>query len=298
MAWNDPITPSGFLTAESNVKEFMKKSGYLWRTLLSATTTTPGIYEDVSSTGGLRWDGNGMGKITEIRNFIAENTAWTMEDTSRQPTHFDNGNTLAAGVRAVETGFAAAVKNSVSNIMTKWDAFIKTEAIAAGGPAATTKAYLDYLLTYAEWQTALTASNFGTDFLEFWRYAMRNELRVPIAVFTSNGTTWAKSIVPGTTTNDSGVLTYGAALEARLTTKIGGTSPVLATYSVTDNTGTAYSAVALVNTFSTVYNNADRAGSLTDAAYVQLGTKTNLVNCTAITSTVSTNGDVIAIYSV
>lgn len=291
-----PMTASAFLTDAAQVKAFMKDAGYLWRTILAATTTTPATYLDIAPTGA-NWDGNSMQRITTIRDLIAENTSWDMENTARQPAHFDYATTLATGVRSVETGFPAAVKNSVSNIMSRWDTFIKAEAATASGDSTitTTKAYVDSIFDLSDWITQLGSTEYGADFLNFWRYTMRNELRVPIVKFTYNSvtTSWDRTILTGATTSNAGSLDYGASLEVRLTV-LGGASVTLATYAGTDSTGASVTGTQ-TTALSTVYDKATRSIA---TGHVALGTKTNLVTITQITSTVATHNDELTVYSV
>jgi hypothetical protein len=292
--YKENINMSDFLTTSASVKSFMASSGYMWRTILASTTTSPVTYLDVAPTGGGSWDGNTMQGIVELRDLFANNAANNMS-SARQPAHFDHASVLTAAARSVETAYATAVKNAVSGVISKWDTFIKAEAPTASGSATitTTKAYIDYLFTKAEWVTQM--SSYGADFLDFWRYTMRNELRVPIKTLTYNGATWTEAIVTGTTSGNSGELTYGSALEARYITKGAGPASELSitAYTTTDSAGdTAVTGATLALT--EVYVPATRA----TASYKALGTKTNLLSAKTFTITGAQTNDVVAIYSV
>lgn len=294
-----------YLTDIESVKLFMEEAGYLWRTILASTTYTPDTYLNIAPTGGgaNQKPINTILEIAELRDLFAENAAYTMTG-ARQPSHFDHASALAAAVRSVEASYSTAVKNAVSSIVTKWDTFIKSEAVAASGSSSitTTKAYIDSLFNVAAWQTELGADKFGADFLDFWRYVMRSELSIPICTFTSNGTTWTRAAITNATSATSGgynCLTYGSALEARLTTAAGSTTSITK-FATIDTTGAApdvtLSAATVLDTVYTDY--ASRVSDQSNKNYVAIGTKTNLITITGITSTGTTNGDVITIYSV
>lgn len=247
----------GLLTNDIEVKKFIVFAGKLWKQVQA--TINPTVDAEIFATAY-----NAASTLRDIRNQVAVSTAYSPAVTAT--THLDGAMTYLTAVRVIEKAFIAQTQSVLTGICTGYESFIY------GQTGLKTKAYLDTdvnKLDASEWAT--TGYN---NFRAFWRYAMKEEFRVPIATVTRGALVWG-AITPTTT-----LITLPCNLQVRVKT-YGGTGIAVTGYQVTGGSAAVVSANNTLTGTSSTFD---------------LGTGTG-VSLAAIALTGGQENDVIEIWS-